>query len=192
MSTLAFLGDEFTLGGDWATWFPDRETLNLGAEGDSTEDLVARREGVIEANPGSVVLLIGSNDVSNRKSVEHIVRNIQYLMVTLRTGLPGARLLLQSILPRDPARADQLRDANRHLRQFCPSLNAQFLDLWPALASDDGGLRDEFTTDGVHLTAKGYEAWVAELRPALERLDEAPPMTRPIPVQRASGLDDHA
>lgn len=192
MSTLAFLGDEITLGGDWATWFPDRETLNLGVEGDLTEDLVARREGVIEANPGSIVLLIGSNDVSSRKSVEHIVRNIQYLMVTLRTGLPGARLLLQSILPRDPARGDQLRDANRHLRQFCPSLNAQFLDLWPALASDDGGLRDEFTTDGVHLTAKGYEAWLAELRPALERLDEAPPMTRPIPVQRASGLDDHA
>ncbi|CAN5526834.1 hypothetical protein BH10ACT7_BH10ACT7_29960 [soil metagenome] len=186
MSTLAFLGDEITLGGDWASWFPDRETLNLGVEGDSTEDLVARREDVIEANPGSVVLLIGSNDVSRRKSVEHIVRNIQYLMVTLRTGLPGARLLLQSVVPRDPARADQLLDANRHLRQFCPSLNAQFLDLWPALASVDGGLRDEFTTDGVHLTAAGYEAWLTELRPALERLDEAPPMTRPIPVQNTS------
>lgn len=184
MSALAFVGDEITLGGDWASWFPDRQTLTLGVDGGMTDDLVAHRETVIEAQPGSVVLLIGSNDVTRRKSVEHIVRNIQYLMVTLRTGLPGTRLLLQSLFPRDAARADQLRDANRHLRQFCPSLNAQFLDVWPALATDDGALRDEFTDDSVHLTAAGYQAWLAELRPALERLEDAPPMTQPIPVQR--------
>jgi lysophospholipase L1-like esterase len=52
------------------------------------------------------------------------------------------------------------------------------------MATDDGELKPEFTTDRLHLTVAGYEAWLGELRPALDRLRDAPPMSRPISIIR--------
>jgi len=112
------------------------------------------------------------------------VRNIEYLLVTLRRGLPGTRMLVQSIMPRGAEFAERVHDANRHLRQFAPSVNAQYLDLWPALAGDGDEISPEYSDDKLHLTAAGYEAWLSELRPALERLDDSPPMSRPISIIR--------
>jgi lysophospholipase L1-like esterase len=103
-------------------------------------------------------------------------------MVSLRRELPGARLLVQSIMPRGRDFAADIQDANRHLRQFAPSIHAHFLDLWPALALPDGEIDPEFSDDRLHLTAAGYRAWRGELEPALERLDDAPPMSRPIGI----------
>lgn len=183
-SSIAFLGDSITANGEWAVWFPDRQAHNLGVGGDTTDDLIARLDEVVDLHPDAVALLIGTNDLGQRKSVEHLVRNIEYLLVTLRKALPGTRMLVQSIMPRAAEFAERVHDANRHLRQFAPSVNAQYLDLWPALAGASEEIAPEFSDDTVHLTSAGYEAWLSELRPALERLDEAPPMSRPINIIR--------
>ena len=183
-SSIAFLGDSITNHGDWERWFPDRLTYNLGVSGNTTDEVIERIDEVIDLHPDAVALLVGTNDLGQRKSVEHLVRNIEFLLVTLRRGLPGTRMLVQSIMPRGAEFAERIHDANRHLRQFAPSVNAQYLDLWPALAMDDGELSTEYTDDRVHLSEAGYKAWLDELYPALERLKEAPPMSRPISVIR--------
>ncbi|CAN5187749.1 hypothetical protein BH09ACT5_BH09ACT5_01860 [soil metagenome] len=183
-SSIAFVGDSITNHGDWEAWFPDRLTHNLGVSGNTTDEVIERLDSIVELHSDAVVLLIGTNDLGQRKSVEHLVRNVEFLLVTLRRELPGTRMLVQSIMPRGADFADRVRDANRHLRQFAPSVNAQYLDLWPALAGDGDEILPEFSDDKVHLTPAGYEAWLSELRPALERLDEAPPMSRPINIIR--------
>jgi lysophospholipase L1-like esterase len=182
--TIAFIGDSLTAHGDWAAWFPDREVRNFGVSGHTTDDLIGRLETVVQSRPGVVALLIGTNDLGQRQSVEHLVRNVEFFMVSLRRDLPGARLLVQSIMPRGREFADQVQDANRHLRQFAPSVNAQYLDLWPAFALEDGEIDPRFSDDRLHLTDEGYQAWLAELRPGLERLEGAPPMSRPIEAIR--------
>jgi N-acetylglucosamine-6-sulfatase len=179
---IVFLGDSITASGEWASWFPDADTVNLGISGNTTDDVLERIDDVIAAAPDDISLLIGTNDLGHRLSVEHAVRNIQLLLVELRRTLPGVRLLLQSIMPRGAEFAEQVREANIHLWQFAPTVHAQYLDVWPALAGDDGGIRAEFSADRLHLTAEGYEAWLAELRPALERLRDEPPMSRPIQI----------
>lgn len=180
---LLFLGDSITAAGDWASWFPDDEVINLGVDGDTTADVQARLDAVIEADPDSIVLLIGTNDFSARRSVEQVVRNIETILVDLRRRLPGVRLLLQSITPRGSDYTDRVQDTNRHLRQFAATVRAQYLDLWPAL-SDGEMINPDYSDDGVHLNAAGYEAWLGELRPGLERLREEPPMSRPISIIR--------
>ncbi|MCU1513773.1 MAG: hypothetical protein JWO10_863, partial [Microbacteriaceae bacterium] len=119
-------------------------------------------------------------DLGMRQSVEHLVRNVQTTMVELRRQLPGSRMLLQSILPRGREFADRIQEANIHLRQFAATVHAQYLDLWPALAMDDGELNPAYSTDRLHLNEAGYEAWLGELRPGLDRLRDLPPMTSPI------------
>ncbi len=39
-TTVAFVGDSLTALGDWATWFPEVETLNQGVNDNTTDDLL--------------------------------------------------------------------------------------------------------------------------------------------------------
>ena len=179
-SRVAFLGDSLTRGGDWGTWFPDLETANFGVGGDTTDDVLARLGDVIEWRPDEIILLIGTNDLGMRRNVESLVRNVQTILVNLRRELPGSRLLVQSIMPRGKEFTDRIREANIHIRQFSATVRAQFLDLWPTLATDESELNPQFSDDRLHLNEAGYEAWLRELRPALVRLRDLPPMTSPI------------
>ena len=184
LSSVVFFGDSLTEGGNWGAWFPDYTTHNFGVGGDTTDELLARTDQVVEVHPDAIVLLIGTNDLGMRRSVEHLVRNAELLLVNLRRDLPGTRTLVQSIMPRGREFADQVQDANRHLRQFSATVHAQYLDLWPSLALPDGELNPEFSDDRLHLNDAGYQAWLGELRPAIERLQDAAPMSRPIQIIR--------
>jgi lysophospholipase L1-like esterase len=175
-----FLGDSITAGGDWAQFLPGERVLNLGIGGDTSDGVLARLDEVVSAAPDVIVLLIGTNDFGNqRSSVEHVVRNVETILVNLRRDLPGVRLLLVSILPRAASFTPRIEETNRHLRQFVATCHAQYLDVWPALATD-GHLAERFTDDDLHLNGDGYRAYADELVPALERLRGLPPMSRPI------------
>jgi lysophospholipase L1-like esterase len=188
-NTVLFLGDSITAGGDWSAWFPDVNALNFGIGGDTTDDVLERLDTVIAADPDEIIMLIGTNDFGTRQNVEHLVRNAQTILVDLRRELPGSRMLVQSVMPRGREFADRIQEANIHLRQFSATVHAQYLDLWPALALDDGEINPLYSDDRLHLTPAGYEAWLGELRPALERLRDEPPMSRPITIIH---VDDYA
>jgi lysophospholipase L1-like esterase len=182
--TIAFVGDSLVREGDWAQWLGNHTVQNFGVSGDTTDDVLARLDSVIETKPDEILLLIGTNDLGTRQTVEHLVRNIESMLIELRRNLPDSRVLLHSILPRGKEFARNIRDANIHLRQFCATVKGQYLDLWPALAMEDGSIDPRFSDDQLHLNAEGYQAWLAELLPALERLRELPPMTSPIRIIR--------
>ncbi|PRY69657.1 lysophospholipase L1-like esterase [Glaciihabitans tibetensis] len=181
---IVFVGDSATHGGRWQEWFPEAEVHVEAAPGDTTDQLVERLPAIIELQPDIVVLLMGSNDFGANRSVEYVVRSIEYFLAMLRRDVPGARTLVQSIMPRGREYGADIKNANRHVRQFATTLHAQYLDLWPSLGMDDGELSPEFTNDRLHLSEAGYEAWLGELRPALGRLRDAPPMTAPITIIR--------
>ena len=181
---VVFLGDSITQDGQWSEWFPDLNVTNMGVGGSTTDDVLARFDEVVAARPDEIVLLIGTNDLGTRQTVEHLVRNIETLCVNLRRELPGSRMLVQSVMPRGREYAQRIQEANIHLRQFSSTVHAQFLDLWPALALEDGELNPAYSDDRLHLNDAGYEAWLLELRPALDRLRESPPMTTPIQIIR--------
>ncbi len=182
--SIAFVGDSPIAGGRWEEWFPEFDVRNFGVDGSTTNDLLARLGDVVPSQPDEIVLLAGTDDFSRRGSVEHIVRNIETALVTLRKELPGTRLLLVSILPRGREFADRIKEANRHLWQFVATVHGQYLDAWPGLALEDGELDPVYSPDRLHLNDEGYEAWLAELRPGLQRLRDQPPMSGVITLPR--------
>jgi lysophospholipase L1-like esterase len=184
---IAFVGDSLTQAGNWHEWLPDEDVLNFGVSGDTTDDVIARLGEVIDARPGSVILLIGTNDLAWRRSAEHIVRNVETILVTLRRDLPETRILVQSVMPRGHEFASEIRDVNRHLWQFAPTVHAMWLDLWPAMALEDGELNPAYSDDRLHLNEAGYSAWLAELKPAIERLRQLPPSSRSIQLPDLGG-----
>src|SRR6187402_519237 len=116
-NTVLFLGDSITAGGDWSAWFPDVNALNFGIGGNTTDDVLARLDTVVAADPDEIIMLIGTNDFGTRQNVEHLVRNVQSILVDLRKELPGSRMLVQSVMPRGREFADRIQEANIHLRQ---------------------------------------------------------------------------
>lgn len=185
---VAFIGDSITANGDWDTWLPGIDAINLAVPGQTSDDVLARLDEIVATAPDEILMLVGTNDLGRRRSVEHLVRNLEGVLVHLRRELPGVRLLLQSIMPRGVEFARAIQDANIHLRQFGATVNAHYLDLWPAMAATDGSLLPELSDDGLHLNAAGYEMWLEELHPALERLRDLPPMSRPL---RLPGVEPH-
>lgn len=179
---VVFVGDSLTASGEWDQWFPDLQVVNLGVAGATSDDVLASLDDIVACEPDEIVLMIGTNDLGRRRTVEHLVRNIEVLLVGLRRALPGSRLLLQSILPRGAEFSADIVDANIHLRQFCATVSGHYLDLWPTFSTEKGRLDPKLSDDALHLNAEGYEAWLHELRPALERLHELPPMTTPIHI----------
>jgi lysophospholipase L1-like esterase len=182
--SIAFVGDSLVAGGRWEEWFPDFDVHNFGVAGSTTDDLLTRLDDIVQTQPDEIVLLAGTEDLTRRGSVEHVVRNIETALVTLRRELPGTRLLLVSILPRGHEFADRVKEANRHLWQFAATVHGQYLDAWPGLALEDGELNPVYTADRLHLNDEGYEAWLAELRPGLQRLRDQPPMSGVITLPR--------
>jgi lysophospholipase L1-like esterase len=175
MKPTIFLGDSITEAGRWTQWFPELETVNMGIAGETTDDVIARLQEVVDADPGTVVVLVGTNDVGRRRrSTEYIGRNIETILAELRKHLPDARIILQSVMPRTRDFARAVHEINVHIRQFAHAsmARAEWLDLWPVLADEDGALSSKYSDDGLHLNERGYQAWVEALRPVVLRQDE--------------------
>jgi lysophospholipase L1-like esterase len=183
--SLAFFGDGLTAHGRWEEWFPEFEVHNLGVSGDTTDEVMKRLDSVVDVRPDAVALLAGTNDLGWRRSDEYIVRNLETILVGLRKQLPETRILVQSVTPREREHADMIRSVNRHLWQFAPTQHALYLDLWPALAEEDGEINPKYSEDRLRLSPAGYEAWLAELKPAIDELFSRPPTTSAIPIQNA-------
>jgi len=179
---IAVVGDCPVLDGSLVPLLGERAHHNLTNLGATSEDCLATLDSIVSVAPRSLVIIVGSSDLAARQSVEHLVRNIELLLVSVRRELPGIRTLVQSILPREREFASAIRDANRHLRQFAPISGSHFLDVWPALALDDGELNPAYSVDRVHLNDAGIDALRSELTPAIERLEGAAPMSRPISI----------
>ncbi len=163
-ASTVFLGDSLTEAGNWAERFPELDIVNLGVSGDTTEQVLERLHEVIEKKPATVVVMVGTNDLAWRRSVEQIVRNVESLLWRLHHELPTTRVLVQSVLPRDREVADRVRDINIHVRQFSPTVKAEWVDLWPVFAEEDGEIKPEYSDDRLHLNEAGYEAWAEVLR----------------------------
>lgn len=167
-NVIVFIGDSLTEDGDWQAALPGHHVLNFGVGGNTTEDVIERLDEVVAANPTTVVVEIGTNDFAWRLPVEQVVENIEAILVRLREKLPSTKLVMQSILPRQPEYAHIVVGVNEQIARFTPTVSGLYVDLWPTLADANGGLKAEFTTDGLHLTDGGYAAWYEALRPALE------------------------
>jgi lysophospholipase L1-like esterase len=180
LGKVLFIGDSIIQAGAWGEWLTESTVVDEGVGGATTADVVARLAELVAQEPDTVVLLIGTNDLAWHRTTEHVVRNIETIVATFRRDLPDVRILVTSVLPRGHEFAPQIREINRHLWQFAPTAHAGYLDLWPVLAGEDGGLLEQCSPDGLHLNEDGYRAWREALGPALEAVVRMPPRTRPI------------
>ncbi|THG30023.1 GDSL-type esterase/lipase family protein [Naasia lichenicola] len=168
---IVFLGDSISEFGNWDEWFPDAPVLNRGIGGETSGMVLDRLDSAI-GTPLGVFLLIGTNDLTAALPEPLIVHTVGRILDGIERRAPGTPVWVQSVMPRSAKFRDELDSINGRLQTLVTERpdHIRYLDLWPALSTADGALRNEFTRDHLHLNGEGYRAWTDVLRPIVDRI----------------------
>lgn len=176
---VVFFGDsitEFLCVSDWYGEYSlesGLELYNRGIGGDTTLGLYKRAmENVLCISPGTVVLLIGTNDLGLGFDTEFIKNNMENILKLFKSECPGCKVILQAVYPVIDGKAGKRKnkdilELNKKYKELAGRYGAVFIDLTDKLSDERGNLRSEYTFDGLHLTAQGYEATTKEIRKLL-------------------------
>jgi lysophospholipase L1-like esterase len=178
-----FLGDSITAGWAgagkdvWASRFDKFHPANFGIGGDRTQHVLWRiTHGELEGiSPKVVVLMLGTNNIKV-DSADAIARADEKIVRTIREKLPHTRILLLGIFPRahktdapDMQIPAKVKAVNAELAKLDDGQHVRYLDLANQLAPGGTEVPDYYT-DGVHLTAKGYEVWADAIEGKIEEM----------------------
>lgn len=166
---VAFLGDSLTDGYDVAHYYPQYVVSNRGISGETTYGLEARLQvSVYDLKPKVAVLLIGANNMDS------MMKDYEDILTGLTQNLPDTELVVLSLtsMSGDWGRKNHLAAYNNVLiKQLAEKHGCHFVDLYSALLNPETGeIYAEYTTDGGHLTARGYEVFTATLSPVLSNI----------------------
>ncbi|MBU1643441.1 hypothetical protein KKE54_08775 [bacterium] len=164
---LIFLGDSLT---DFHDWSAFGRHHNAGIAGDTTDGLLYRLHYTLDKKPRTLVLMIGINDLLQGLDAGCIEENYAKILekiegidnVVLLSLLPVKAVPETAVINRDVKRL------NRYLQNESQKRRFTFVDLYPLMTDGDEGLKESYSSDGVHLTPKGYDVWEEALKVILQ------------------------
>ncbi len=155
------------IGDSLSMWFPSKGLpgtqlwLNQGISGENTGQILKRLSAFSEARPDTIYVMAGINDLRQGKSDRVILDNLREIMRRLRLNHPQSQVIVQSILPTRLSAIpnERIRNLNQEIAFIAQQEGAGYLNLHTLFADGQGELEPELTTDGLHLTRRGYEVW---------------------------------
>lgn len=170
------------LGDSLSQWFPadhlpgQQIWLNQSISGDTTTGILQRLSVLKNAQPDTIYLMAGVNDLKRGATDRQILRNIHQILSRLRQQHPKAQIVVQSILPTRSVQIPNARIAqiNPMIQQLAQRHGVDYLDLHPQFRDWDGAMRSDLTTDGIHLSPRGYQVWQVALQRMDQRLAQRP------------------
>lgn len=178
---IVFMGNSITEG--WLEHYPEffagKFFINRGISGQTTPQMLVRfRQDVVDLQPKAVIILAGTNDIAENTgptTLLEIAGNIFSMAEMAR--IHGIEVLLCSVLPAAdyPWRpglnpAPKIAQLNSILKDYAEKNHLVWVDYYSAMNDGQGGLRSEYTYDGVHPNRKGYEVMSEILEQALQKL----------------------
>ncbi|MES3017100.1 MAG: GDSL-type esterase/lipase family protein [Bacteroidota bacterium] len=172
-SDFVFLGNSITANTDWSDLLSNPRAKNRGISADITFGVLERLSDITKGQPAKIFLLIGINDISRNIPDELIVRNFQQIVSRVRNESPRTKLYIHTLMPVNHTfnkfpnhygKDQHILFVNNAIRKLADNKRVFVIDLYPAFLDKDSRLISEFTHDGLHLTAAGYQNWVKILR----------------------------
>lgn len=155
------------VGDSLSMWFPPHLLprhhfwLNQGISGENSGQIRDRLHFFAQTRPSTIYVMAGTNDLRQRKSDAVILKNISAIVQHLKQNHPQGTIVVQSILPtrNTTISNDRIRRLNRNIATIARQEGGVFLDVHSFFTDEDGELQSTLTTDGIHLSSKGYEVW---------------------------------
>jgi lysophospholipase L1-like esterase len=171
---VVFMGDSITEGWALQPFITDTpDYIGRGISGQTAPQMLVRfRSDVIALKPALVHIMAGTNDIARNTGPETPGEIEGYIRSMVELALANKiRVVLASVPPakdffwhRGLEPAAQIRAMNDWLRQYAASRGLAYIDYWSIMATTDGAMKPEYSTDGVHPNAAGYDA----MRPLAE------------------------
>ena len=155
------------VGDSLSMWFPKEKLpsgklwLNQGISGDTSGGIANRLTAFSRTRPEAIYIMAGINDLRRGADDVVILRNYRRIIRNLRRYHPKTQIFMQSILPTNlpTISNNRIRQINIRLAQMAKEEKVNYLNIHSWFANADGNLRSDLTTDGLHLSAEGYEVW---------------------------------
>ena len=184
---VVFYGDSIVQWYDINKYIPEiNDKYNCGIGGFTSETLLwICDEAVIKYKPSLVYISVGTNDLgnTNMRSPREIALNIEKLIRLVRGNLKEVKIMIASTTPCDenkqgPKAGKCLRTnfnisiVNKEIQNICNRYeNVEFIDIYSTLLDKiSGNIKEIYTTDGLHLTEKGYEKITDIIKPRILQL----------------------
>jgi lysophospholipase L1-like esterase len=166
---IVFMGDSITdfWGRRYGRFFDGKPYINRGISAQTTPQMLPRfRQDVIALQPKLVVILAGTNDIGSSLGPvppEAMRNNLMSMCDLARANRIG--VVLSSLLPvndyfgrrTDRRPPEKLKELNAWIKDYDSKNRIVYLDYWQAMLDDQGLLRKELTSDGLHPNDAGYE-----------------------------------
>ncbi|HSD16686.1 MAG TPA: GDSL-type esterase/lipase family protein [Thermomonas sp.] len=190
-----FLGDSITERWKqaphiWEHYFGKYQPANFGIGGDRTHHVIWRIEnGELDGiKPKVVVLMLGTNN-TDVHSAEQIAAADEKIIGMIRKKIPGAKVLLLAIFPRDArkntdgliieanvadaAKRNEIIDkANALLAKLDDGKQVRFLNINHVFLGRDGRIPWTIMPDQLHLSPAGYQLWAEAIDKQLAEMME--------------------
>ena len=166
---VVFMGNSITEGWlqDSLSLFRNNSYINRGIGGQTTPQMKHRfMQDVVDLKPKAVVILGGINDIAQNTgyiSIPDIAANIEYMTTMAKAN--NIKVVICSVLPSNyfPWRpqilpADKVIALNILLKEIAHKNEVVYLDYYQEMVDDKKGMKEAYTTDGIHCTIEGYKA----------------------------------
>lgn len=174
-----FLGDSIFEGYDLEKYYPDMPVINSGVSGNKTKDILKNlNKRLYIYNPSKVILMIGTND-TGVISKEDTVKNIGKIIDDIKKNRPYAKIYVQSIYPVNKninegasvggRNNEDIKTMNDGIKKICEEKEVNYMEIHSLLTDDEGNLKEDYTYDGLHLTADAYEVVTEEVMKILKK-----------------------
>jgi lysophospholipase L1-like esterase len=155
-----------------ATDFPRYRVINRGFGGSDLDDATAFADRIVTPyHPAALVMYAGDNDLQGGDSPKQVRDDFAAFVGKVRETQPDLPVAFIAIKPSVArvALLPKILQADMLIRQWAMTQkNVAFLDVVPAMLDAKGQpMSDLFIDDGLHMNAKGYALWVAQVKPWL-------------------------
>lgn len=173
-----FLGNSITANTDWSELLSERRAKNRGISADITFGVLERLGDITKGKPAKIFLLIGINDISRNIPDELIVRNFHRIINQIRMETPKTKIYIHTLMPVNHTfkkfpnhygKDEHILFVNDAIRKMADNKKVFVVDLYPAFLNSDKRLISEYTHDGLHLTAAGYQHWARILNERIRK-----------------------
>jgi lysophospholipase L1-like esterase len=177
-------------GDSLSLWFPHnllpegKSWLNQGISGETSGGLLKRLNFFDQTQPETILVMIGINDLIHGLKDEEILNHQQEMIIYLKRTHPETQIIVQSILPHGGEETitwegrskllaipnSRIHRLNNRLRRIANRQGVRYINLYPLFANSQGNLRQELTSDGLHLNPQGYLVWRTALQIYIDHL----------------------
>lgn len=159
---IIFLGNSIIEFCNWNELFKKSAIKNRGISGDVINGIINRLEEITASKPNKIFLMIGTNDLGYKRTVDQILLDYEHLVHLILTKTPKTTLYLQSVLPvKNSANRTNAKiiAINKGISLLAKKHSLVYINLFDLFKTENNDLNMSLSFDGLHLNGQGYLIW---------------------------------